>query len=189
MIITRKKFSKLMDSSTIQKLFKIDQHIGCSISGLHADSRILVDYARVQCQVHRLTYSEPVRIQTITRKLADIKQQYSQHGGVRPFGSALLIIGVDPDGIPRVMTTSPSGTYWAWKGTAMGRNAEDAREKLNKVLKDDMAFDDLIKTGIKILREATEEEIVDETIQVGCVNAEDGQFQILSPEETKPYLA
>ncbi len=188
-IITRKKFSKLMDSSTIQKLFIIDQHIGCSISGLHADSRILVDYARVQCQVHRLTYSEPVRIQTITRKLADIKQQYSQHGGVRPFGSALLIIGVDPDGIPRVMTTSPSGTFWAWKGTAMGRNAEEAREKLNKVLKDDLTFDELIKTGIKILREATEEEIEDETIQVGCVNAEDGQFRILSPEDTKPYLA
>ncbi len=188
-IITRKKFSKLMDSSTIQKLFIIDQHIGCSISGLHADSRILVDYARVQCQVHRLTYSEPVRIQTITRKLADIKQQYSQHGGVRPFGSALLIIGVDPDGIPRVMTTSPSGTFWAWKGTAMGRNAEEAREKLNKVLKDDLTFDELIKTGIKILREATEEEIVDETFQVGCVNAEDGQFRILSPEDTKPYLA
>ncbi|MHA1518768.1 MAG: archaeal proteasome endopeptidase complex subunit alpha, partial [Promethearchaeota archaeon] len=117
------------------------------------------------------------------------KQQYSQHGGVRPFGSALLIIGVDPDGIPRVMTTSPSGTYWAWKGTAMGRNAEDAREKLNKVLKDDMTFDDLIKTGIKILREATEEDIEDETIQVGCVNIEDKHFRILSPEDTKPYLA
>ena len=71
----------------------------------------------------------------------------------------------------------------------MGRNAEEAREKLNKVLKDDLTFDELIKTGIKILREATEEEIEDETIQVGCVNAEDGQFRILSPEDTKPYLA
>ncbi|TFH31355.1 MAG: archaeal proteasome endopeptidase complex subunit alpha [Promethearchaeota archaeon] len=188
-IITRKKFSKLMDSSTIQKLFTIDQHIGCSISGLHADSRILVDYARVQCQVHRLTYSEPVRIQTITRKLADIKQQYSQHGGVRPFGSALLIIGVDPDGVPRVMTTSPSGTYWAWKGTAMGRNAEEAREKLNKVLKDEMSLAELIKAGVQILREATEEDIEDETIRVGCVNTEDRQFRILDAEETKQYLA
>lgn len=187
-IITRKRFSKLMDSSTIQKIFKIDSHIGCSISGLHADSRILVDYARVQCQVHRLTYNEPVRIKTITRKLADIKQQYSQHGGVRPFGSALLIIGVDPDGIPRVMTTSPSGTYWAWRGTAMGRNAEEAREKLNKELSDEMSLEELIKTGIKILRESTEEDIEDETIQIGCIDAKTKEFQILSTEERVKYL-
>ncbi|MHA1777816.1 MAG: proteasome subunit alpha [Promethearchaeia archaeon] len=187
-IITRKKFSKLMDPATIQKIFRIDQHIGCSISGLHADSRILVDYARVQCQVHRLTYNEPVRVQTITRKLADIKQQYSQHGGVRPFGSALLIIGVDPDESPRVMTTSPSGTFWAWKGTAMGRNAEEAREKLNKILKDDMTLDDLIQTGIQVLKESTEEEIENETIQIGCVDTESKEFRILEMDEKMKYM-
>ena len=187
-LITRKKFTKLMDPSTIQKIFRMDEHIGCSISGLHADSRILVDYARVQCQVHRLTYDEPVRIKTITRKLADIKQQYTQHGGVRPFGSALLIIGVDPDGMPRIMTTSPSGTYWAWKGTTMGRNADQAREKLNEELKDEMSMEEIIKLAISILREATEEDIEDETIQVAKVSVEDRKFVKLTPEEVKKYL-
>ncbi len=187
-LITRKKFTKLMDPTTIQKIFRMDEHIGCSISGLHADSRILVDYARVQCQVHRLTYDEPVRIKTITRKLADIKQQYTQHGGVRPFGSALLIIGVDPDGVSRIMTTSPSGTYWAWKGVTMGRNSEVAREKLNEELRDDMTMEELIKLGIKILKEASEEEIEDETIQVAKVSADDRKFVKLLPEEVKSYI-
>ena len=187
-LITRKKYQELMDPATIQKIFRMDEHIGCSISGLHADSRILVDYARVQCQVHRLTYSEPVRIKTITRKLADIKQQYTQHGGVRPFGSALLIIGVDPDGIPRVMTTSPSGTYWAWKGTSMGRNADAAREKLNEELTQEMSLDEIIKLGIKVLKEATDEEIEDENLQIAKVSAEDRKFVELSAEEIKQYL-
>ena len=71
----------------------------------------------------------------------------------------------------------------------MGRNAEEAREKLNKVLNEEMSFDELIKKGIQILREATEEDIEDESIQVGCVNTEDGEFRILSPEETLLYLA
>ena len=187
-IITRKKFTPLMDSSTIQKIFQMDEHMGCSISGLHADSRILVDYARVQCQIHRLTYNEPVRVNTITRKLADIKQQYTQHGGIRPFGSALIIIGVNPDGNPQVMTTSPSGTFVNWKGTTMGRNSDVAHDKLKDTLKDDMTMTDLIKLGIKVLREASDEEFEDKTIQVAKVEVKDAVFNLLTEAEVKEYL-
>jgi proteasome alpha subunit len=187
-IITRKKFSALMDPSTIQKIFKMDDHIGCAIAGLHADSRILVDYARVQCQIHRLTYDEPVRIATITRRLADIKQAYTQHGGVRPFGSSLLIVGVDPDGSPRVMTTSPSGTFWAWEGTTMGQNSDEARDKLAKELKQDMSLDEIIKLGIKLLKETTDEPFEDENIQVGMVSSEEKVFRMLEVDEIKKYL-
>ena len=187
-IITRKKFTPLMDPSTIQKIFQMDEHIGCSISGLHADSRILVDYARVQAQIHRLTYNEPVRVNTITRKLADIKQQYTQHGGIRPFGSALLIIGINPDGNPQVMTTSPSGTYWTWKGTTMGRNSDVAHEKLKDSLNDEMTMTELIKLGIQILRESTDEDFEDSTIQVAIVDVTDAKFHLLTVDEVKPYL-
>jgi len=187
-IITRKKFTPLMDPSTIQKIFQMDEHMGCSISGLHADSRILVDYARVQCQIHRLTYNEPVRVNTITRKLADIKQQYTQHGGIRPFGSALIIIGVNPDGNPQVMTTSPSGTFVNWKGTTMGRNSDVAHDKLKDTLKDDMTMADLIKLGIKVLREASDEDFEDKTIQVAKVEVKDALFKLLTEAEVKEYL-
>ena len=187
-IITRKKFTPLMDPSTIQKLFKMDEHIGFAIAGLHADSRILVDYARVQCQIHRLTYDEPVRVATITRRLADIKQAYTQHGGVRPFGSSLLIVGVDPDGVPRVMTTSPSGTFWAWEGTTMGQNADEARDKLAKELKQEMSVTEIVKLGLKILKETSDEPFEDENIQIGLVDAEERKFKILEFEEVKNYL-
>ena len=86
------------------------------------------------------------------------------------------------------MTTSPSGTFWAWKGTAMGRNAEEAREKLNKILKDDMTLDDLIQTGIQVLKESTEEEIENETIQIGCVDTESKEFRILEMDEKMNFL-
>ncbi len=187
-LVTRKKFTKLMDSSTIEKIFQMDEHMGCAIAGLHADSRILVDYARVQCQVHRLTYNEPVRIQTITRKLADIKQQYSQHGGVRPFGSSLLIVGIDPDGKPRITTTSPSGTYWSWRGTAMGRNSDAAREELNKELNEDMTLEELVKLGIKILKESTDEDFEDENLSIATVAADVRKFELLKFDRIKKYL-
>ncbi len=188
-IITRKKFSKLMDKETVQKIFKMDDHIGVAISGLHADSRVLVDYARVQAQVHRLTYNEPVRIPTLTRKLADIVQAYTQHGGVRPFGSSLLICGVDPDGTPRLMTTSPSGTFWAWEGHCMGENSEEAEEILKDKLHDDMSLDEIVKLGIKILKDVDEEEELDkETIQIGLIGVEDKKFKILDEDGVDEYL-
>ena len=187
-IITRKKFTKLMDSSTIQKIYRVDDHIGCAIAGLHADSRILVDYARVQCQVHVLTYNEPVRIRTITRRLADIKQAYTQHGGVRPFGSSLLMVGIDPDGTPRIMSTSPSGNYWAWEGTTMGHYSEEARELLTKDLTQEMTLEEIVKLGIKILKETAEDDFEDDTIQIGLADVKDRQFKMLTTDEIKKYL-
>ncbi|MHA1459805.1 MAG: hypothetical protein ACTSQR_09115 [Promethearchaeota archaeon] len=84
--------SKLIDANSIDKLFQVDEHIGVAISGLHADSRTLINLARVQAQSFRLTYDEPVRLNMLVKTLADIKQQYTQFGGIRPFGCALFFL-------------------------------------------------------------------------------------------------
>jgi len=73
--------SNLIDADSIDKLFQVDEHIGVAISGLHADARTLINYARVQAQSFRLTYDEPVRLNMLVKSLADIKQQYTQFGG------------------------------------------------------------------------------------------------------------
>lgn len=40
----------------MEKILKIDTHIGCAMSGLIADSRTLVDTARVESQVRMLIF-------------------------------------------------------------------------------------------------------------------------------------
>ena len=90
--------SKLIDADSIDKLFQVDEHIGVAISGLHADSRTLINLARVQAQSFRLTYDEPVRLNMLVKTLADIKQQYTQFGGslnpisVRPKSDLLGVL-------------------------------------------------------------------------------------------------
>ena len=86
--------SSLMDADSIDKIFQIDEHMGCAISGLHADARALVNYSRVQAQSFRLTYDEPVRMGMLIKTLADLYQMYCQYGGIRPFGCALFFIGI-----------------------------------------------------------------------------------------------
>ncbi len=55
-VVLKRTNDKLRDPDSIKKLYKIDEHIGTAISGLHADSRILVNWARVQAQYYKLNY-------------------------------------------------------------------------------------------------------------------------------------
>ena len=83
--------SKLIEPTSIEKIFKIDNHIGCATSGLVADARALVDRARIECQVNSFNYSENLAVESLVKKLCDFKQSYTQYGGVRPFGTAMLV--------------------------------------------------------------------------------------------------
>ena len=66
--------TKLQDRNFLWKLFKIDDHIGVAISGLSSDARILVDQARIFAQSNRLTYDEPVDVETLSKRVGDIMQ-------------------------------------------------------------------------------------------------------------------
>ncbi|GBM26132.1 Proteasome subunit alpha type-5 [Araneus ventricosus] len=48
--VEKRVTSPLMKPVTIEKIVEIDKHIGCAVSGLMADSRTIVDRARVEAQ-------------------------------------------------------------------------------------------------------------------------------------------
>lgn len=49
--VEKRVTSSLLEPDSIEKIFEIDNHIGCAMSGLTADSRTIVDHARVEAQV------------------------------------------------------------------------------------------------------------------------------------------
>lgn len=53
------------------------------------------------------------------------------HRGVRPFGVSLLVAGYDADG-PHLFQVDPSGSYFAWKASAIGKNMINAKTFLEK---------------------------------------------------------
>src|SRR6266705_341941 len=90
--------SKLQDLSFMWKIFQIDEHVGTAVAGLSCDAHILVDQARIYAQSNKLMYDEPIDIEILTRRIGEIKQLYTQHAGVRPFGISMLFVGVDKKG-------------------------------------------------------------------------------------------
>jgi len=179
--------SKLMDGDAIDKIFKVDDHIGVAISGLHADSRILINYARVQAQSFRLTYDEPVRMNMLVKAIADLKQQYTQFGGTRPWGCALFFIGIDPTG-PSIYTTSPSGIYRSFKAYAIGSGETAAREYITENYKADMPFDELINFTLNTLKESIDEDLSKDALRLGYIKAEEKKFKLCSKEEIDGFL-
>jgi proteasome alpha subunit len=180
--------SKLMDADSIDKIFQVDEHIGVAISGLHADSRALINYARVQAQSFRLTYDEPVRLSMLVKTIADINQQYTQFGGIRPWGCALFFIAIDASG-SQIYTTSPSGIFRSFKAYALGSGEATAREYLQANYKPDLPFDEIVKLTLNALKESIDEEASKENVRLSYIKAEDKKFHMCDKAEVEGYLA
>ena len=93
-----------------QKIFQVDDHIGAGHGRIHSRRAHSVDHARFFAQSNRLIYDEPVDVEGVAKNLADMAQQFTQYAGVRPFGVALILAGVDKNG-SALYLTDPSGTY------------------------------------------------------------------------------
>jgi len=84
---------QLIVKDSASKIYEIDEHIISSAAGIISDARVLLNQIRVFAQQHRVTYDSPIEVESIIREISDIKQQYTQHPGVRPFGVALIVAG------------------------------------------------------------------------------------------------
>ncbi|MDO8626827.1 MAG: proteasome subunit alpha, partial [Candidatus Diapherotrites archaeon] len=58
----KKVQSKLLLPDSIEKLFQIDDHLGCVSSGLVGDARRLVQMARQEAQQNVMYYDQPIHV-------------------------------------------------------------------------------------------------------------------------------
>jgi proteasome alpha subunit len=179
--------SSLEDPRFSKKIYELDDHVATAISGNSPDARVLVREARLVCQGHRLTYDEPIGIESLTSNLGDLLQQYTQNAGVRPFGVSMIIGGIDVAGC-RMLSIDPSGSYRGYKATALGMNNEKARELLEKKYRQDMKLDEAIRLSVETIRTAYQNELKAENINVSVITTASKVFKKLEDEEIKKYL-
>jgi proteasome alpha subunit len=131
----------LQVADVTQKIFQVDYHIGVAAAGYIPDARVQVDNARFFSQSSKLTYDEPVEVETVAKHLADQCHQFTQYSGVRPYGVALIIAGVDQKG-EAIYVTDPSGTYVSYAAVAIGAGSEEVTDFLEKNYKPEMSLED-----------------------------------------------
>ncbi|KAI9502174.1 Proteasome subunit alpha type-2 [Coemansia spiralis] len=198
-VATEKKTgSSLIDVSSLEHMAMICDSIGMVYSGMGPDFRVLVNRARKAAQTYRRTYMEDPPVRILVKELAGVMQEFTQSGGVRPFGVSLLLAGVDDRG-PNLYQVDPSGSYFPWKATAIGKNMVNSKTFLEKRFNGDMELEDAVYTAILTLKEGFEGQMTEQSIDVGiistipAVEGEDtlkqSKFQRLTQAEIKDYLS
>ncbi len=178
---------KLAEPASLEKIHVLDEHVACATAGLVADARVLVDFARLQSQINRVTYSEPISVELLVRKICDYKQQYTQYGGVRPFGTALLVGGYDASGV-HLFETEPSGSLTSFKASATGGNKGPVMEVLEQKYKPGLDRESAIALALEGLKAALEEGATLAQVEVLTIDRGAGIHR-LTPEETQKYVA
>jgi len=182
----RQARSPLIERESIEKIHTVDDHVGIASAGHVADARKLIDVARQQAQVEHLRYDEPIGVESLTKELTDHIQQYTQTGGARPFGVALLVGGIE-NGQPRLFETDPSGTPYEWQATAVGGGRDDIQSLLEAEYSAEMDLAAGIDLALSALAEA--EDDLDATgVDVATADVETEQFRSLPTAEVAEHL-
>ncbi|ELU42746.1 transcription factor [Rhizoctonia solani AG-1 IA] len=158
----KKVTGKLLDTSVVkeggyggsgEKIFLLNKNSNliAGVAGLSADANSLVNYSRTSAQQHLFSFNEDIPVEQLVQKLCNLKQGYTQFGGLRPFGVSLLYAGYDPHYEFQLYHSDPSGNYSGWKATCIGANNGTAQSLLKQEYKDEISLDDAISLVIRVM--------------------------------------
>jgi 20S proteasome subunit alpha 5 len=170
--------SPLMIPATIEKIVPIDKHIGCAVSGLVADSRTLIDHARVECANHWFVYNQDMKVESVAQAVSNLAIRFGDNDSdgpamSRPFGVAMLFAGVDKTGA-QLYHLDPSGTFLHFGAKAIGSGSEGAQQSLQEAYHKSMTLEEALKTSLSILKQVMEEKVSSTNVEVAVITKEKG---------------
>jgi proteasome alpha subunit len=180
--------SKLMLPNSVEKLFKIDEHIGALSAGLVGDARRLIQVAREKAQENVMYYDHSIPVELLVKEISNIKQAFTQYGGMRPFGISFIIGGIDKSGF-RLFETEPSGALAEYHAIAIGKNKNKAMSFFEKKFKPNLSFEQ----GINLLVNALElgldekEKMDYSRLELAFID-EKKEFTTLTSNELKSFI-
>ncbi len=176
LVADKRIVDKLVIPESIEKIFKIDDHILATASGIISDARVLIERAQLKAQQHAITYESPVDTVTIVKDICALKQVCTQSGGLRPFGVSVIIAGIDSDG-PKVYETDPTGIFFQFKATVIGEGEPEIEEILAKEYKDSLTIDEALKLSLRALNQVLDKNFSVERIAAAYIKTDERRFK------------
>ncbi len=189
LLVTDKRINdKLIVSSAIEKIFRIDDHLIATAAGILSDARVLVERAQQKAQENQITFDNPVDTLTIVKDMCSLKQMCTQSGGLRPFGVSMLVAGIDQDDVPRLYRTDPTGQYYQYKASVIGEGETEIIEKLHNEYKESWTTDQALTMAVQSIKEFLGDKFSLERIDAAKVNIDTKQMEKLSHERIKEII-
>ena len=149
----------------------------CAVAGMTADANILINFCREAAQRYLMTYNEDIPCEQLVRRVCDLKQGYTQRGGLRPFGVSFIYAGYDPLLEFQLYQSNPSGNYGGWKATSVGANNASAQSLLKQDYKEDCDLKEACGLAVKVLSK---------TMDSTKLSSEKSKCLVLSQESSQP---
>ncbi|XP_048244409.1 proteasome subunit alpha type-5 [Haliotis cracherodii] len=189
--VEKRVTSPLIEPSSIEKIMEVDNHIGCAMSGLIADSRTLIDRARTEAQNHWFTYNEKMTVESVTQAVSNLALAFGDDDAdpgamSRPFGVALLFAGIDKKG-PQLFHMDPSGTFIQYDAKAIGSGSEGAQQALQEVYHKSLTLKEACKSALTILKQVMEEKLNSTNVEMSTVTPQ-RNFHMFSKEELEDVI-
>ncbi|KAJ3027470.1 protein with putative role during mitosis [Rhizophlyctis rosea] len=148
----KKVTSKLLEQTASQeKIYQLNEHMCTAVAGITADANTLINYSRIQAQKYLFQYNESIPVEQLVQRLCDLKQGYTQYGGLRPFGVSFLYAGWDEHYGFQLYHSDPSGNYSGWKATCIGANVANAQSILKQDYKEEFTLKEAKSLAVKVL--------------------------------------
>lgn len=187
-IVTDKRMKdKLMMEQSSYKISEIDSHIIASSSGIVSDARVLIEKAQVISQQHRVTYDSPIEPEIVIKELSNMKQQFTQYGGARPFGVSLMLAGIR-DGRPELYTSDVTGNYFAYHANAIGESDDKIKGSLREKYDSSKSLKQNVKLVLEILKEVHDKTFDNNRLELVYIKNEEGKIKRLVKEELANFL-
>lgn len=176
LFVTDKRIvDKLVVPESIEKIWKVDDHIGATASGIISDARVLIERAQVKAQQHRVTFDTPIDVATVVGDIAALKQICTQSGGLRPFGVSTLIAGIDSRG-PRLFETDPTGIFFEYKATVIGEGEPEIEEALAAEYDPSMTIEDGLRLSVSLLAKVLDKKFNVDRVDAAYISTKERMF-------------
>eukprot|EP00013_Stygamoeba_regulata_P029201 CAMPEP_0177664772 /NCGR_PEP_ID=MMETSP0447-20121125/20688_1 /TAXON_ID=0 /ORGANISM="Stygamoeba regulata, Strain BSH-02190019" /LENGTH=256 /DNA_ID=CAMNT_0019170799 /DNA_START=42 /DNA_END=812 /DNA_ORIENTATION=- len=182
--------SKMLVEGSNRRVHRIAAHIGLAITGLVTDGRQLVNAARSEAENWARNFGLPIPVKTLVDRLAQRMHAYTMYSSVRPFGTTIVVGGIDPHKGPQVFTVEPSGMSWGFYGCSAGKGKQLAKTEIEKLKLKDMSCEDAVHNVARILYSAHNDiegesgRDKDFEIELAWVGAPSNNMFAMVPEDT-----
>ncbi len=182
----RRVNDKLILPESATKIHEIDSHIITSAAGILSDARVLIEKARVIAQQNKVTYDSPVDVEEIIREIANTKQMFTQYGGARPFGVAIMVAGCDNKGA-QLFSSDITGNYFSYNAMSIGENDERIKEILRMKYDKNLNIEGGIKLALSIFKEILDKNFDLGRFDVAYVKKDDKKIVRVNETSLKKY--
>jgi 20S proteasome subunit alpha 7 len=135
--------SKMMVEGSNKYIFGITKEIGAVITGVIPDGKAVISRARQEASQYQEFYGQPIKPGVLAERVAQYMYLHTLYGGLRPFGSAIIVAGKYQTQY-KLFMLDPSGAIFEYYSCTAGKGSQVCRTEIDKLRLEDLTIKDAV---------------------------------------------